>query len=281
MKSSFLAERDTTPTAPNFFYSLVKDTCDYNGISFPATNNSANGDLCAYIPGTNPVLLYACPAPDAVCWSFAKTCAGSNSTDPGPLQISCDNNSDTRWCCNAEYEECTQTAGQINVCWAKTFQNPNDGLAASAAASIASSAVSASQASALSSRISAISATSATTTVSARTTTSSRKATGTASPLKNGGVSKHRLSGGAIAGIIIGSIAAAIIFALLVLFFLQRRKRRNFVPAPRPGALESGGEQLEHNHYAAAQEKKLAPPQAPLSELPGDGITNELPGDQR
>jgi hypothetical protein len=50
---------------PTFFYSTVTDTCNYDGEDFPATNNTENGDLCAYIPdGNNAPLIWACPAPD-------------------------------------------------------------------------------------------------------------------------------------------------------------------------------------------------------------------------
>jgi hypothetical protein len=43
-------------TDPVFFYSLVNDTCNYDNEQFVANNNTANGDLCAYIPNTSPPL---------------------------------------------------------------------------------------------------------------------------------------------------------------------------------------------------------------------------------
>jgi hypothetical protein len=57
-----------------FFYSPLLDSCEWGASNtFPATNNTENGGLCAYIPSTNR--LYACPAPDPydvpACCKFA------------------------------------------------------------------------------------------------------------------------------------------------------------------------------------------------------------------
>ena len=50
-------------SAVHFFYSPLEDSCEWGpSNTFQATNNSANGGLCAYIGDTNR--LYACPAPD-------------------------------------------------------------------------------------------------------------------------------------------------------------------------------------------------------------------------
>jgi hypothetical protein len=286
MKSPFLLRRDPVPTDPVFFYSLKQDACDFDGISFPATNQTANGDLCAYIPNTNPLLLYACPAPDNVCWSFSKPCTGGNSTTPGDGQISCNNNTPSTWCCNNEYESCTRTTGQINVCWAKTFDNPNKGVDPAAAESIASSAISASQASALNSRLSAISATASTTSfTTSKSSPSGSKSTGTgkgnggnggnAGNAGKGSSSSNSLSGGAIAGIVIGVLAAAVLLGLLLLFCLRRRQR-NRTTQPPLGFSEAGGRPLEHDYYASG-DKKLEPASDPLAELPGDDAASEMP----
>src|ERR1700753_2148329 len=58
MRFPFLIQRATKPTDPLFFYNLQPNACSLNGESFPAPNNTVNGDLCAYIPNTNPLLLY-------------------------------------------------------------------------------------------------------------------------------------------------------------------------------------------------------------------------------
>jgi hypothetical protein len=276
MRFPFVAKR--SPTDPLFFYSLQNDSCDYDGETFPASNNTENGDLCAYIPGTNPTLLYACPAPDSVCWSFSRKCTGKNSTTPGTNQISCNNNGNTNWCCDSIYDSCTQSYGQINVCWGKNFVNPNKGVSPSAAASIASSAISISQASALNSRLSAISVTG-----TPSKTSSTAKGTGT-SGAKSGGPSgtghkSDSLSGGAIAGIVIGALAIAIILALFALLFLHRRKKARM--AAPPGVYEAGEHQSQHDYYAAAEPKKLEPPQAPLAELPAFEAPSELAGETR
>lgn len=120
----------------------------------------------------------------SVCWSCNKQCSCTNFA----------NDSSDTWCCNGEYEECTQTSGQINVCWAKTFKNPNASVPPSAAASIASSMIAASQTSALNSKLSVMSA-------SASTTKShSSSATATPTPGYNK-TATESTSGGTIADI--------------------------------------------------------------------------------
>src|ERR1700760_2247021 len=104
MMFPFLVNRAITPTEPVFYYSSKKDACDFNNQPFPAENQTVNGALCAYIPETNPILLYACPAPDNICWSPARKCTGATSTTPGSNQISCNNNTKSKWCCDALYE---------------------------------------------------------------------------------------------------------------------------------------------------------------------------------
>jgi hypothetical protein len=51
-------------TAPVFFYSTEDNTCAARGFTFNATNNTSNGDLCAYISAAPTRDLWACPAPD-------------------------------------------------------------------------------------------------------------------------------------------------------------------------------------------------------------------------
>jgi hypothetical protein len=54
-----------------FFYSPLLDSCEWGpSNTFAATNNTANGGVCAYIPAKNR--LYACPAPDPYVYSTSR-----------------------------------------------------------------------------------------------------------------------------------------------------------------------------------------------------------------
>lgn len=170
---------------------------------------------------------------------------GAKSTTPGPNQIACSNDTPDTWCCNGDYEECTQTSGQINVCWAKTFKNPNAGVPPAAASSIASSMVAASQTSALNSRLSAISATAST------SIPHSSSAPATATPGTHQSP-PELISGGAIAGIVIAGIVGIGLVVAAVLFWLRRRKAQKHQPipeAPNEEVFEAAAHPTAYGYY--------------------------------
>src|SRR3954454_23067624 len=59
------------------------------------------------------------------CWAWNQNCKGGLGT-PGADQILCGPSNSYQWCC-ADYEVCTETIGQINIC-ISAFENPNKGL---------------------------------------------------------------------------------------------------------------------------------------------------------
>lgn len=78
----------------------------------------------------------------SVCWGKASSCTGGSSSAPGPGQISCTNEG-AQWCCNQEYELCTQFPNQINICWTN-FANANANVSIPEANAVESSIVSSS-----------------------------------------------------------------------------------------------------------------------------------------
>ncbi|KKY15471.1 putative conserved hypothetical protein [Diplodia seriata] len=102
-----------------FFLSTTEDKCVYNGASIDASGLTTNGNLCAYVEGMNRV--WACSAPDRVCWSWDQACKGGDATTPDDSQNYCSSNG-AEWCCS-KADECTRTPGQINICWG-LWRNP-------------------------------------------------------------------------------------------------------------------------------------------------------------
>jgi hypothetical protein len=65
-----------------YFYSPLKDACAWGGANtFPATNLTANGGICAFVPSRNR--LFACSAPDTVC------CASTAQLTLALLTVDC------------------------------------------------------------------------------------------------------------------------------------------------------------------------------------------------
>lgn len=52
-----------------FFYTDTVDLCQYNGVAIEADNQTTHGGVCAYRNDVGSV--YACPAPDANCWTVS------------------------------------------------------------------------------------------------------------------------------------------------------------------------------------------------------------------
>ncbi|EON65709.1 hypothetical protein W97_04948 [Coniosporium apollinis CBS 100218] len=219
---------------PTFFISQTKDgdhvdTCRYGDVYMTAANNSMNGGLCAY--EADRQLIYACPAPDSICWALAPDCTGGNSVTPGTGQIRCGQPETAVWCCD-EAQDCTQAPRQINVCWGK-FENPNKGLSPEAANQLQSSSLAAIESAALSSRLTAMTAgISATTTLSTITTgggsaglTASAAATAGPSAQPSENTDSTRPSVGAIAGIAVGSVIAGVLIGIGLFYTWQRKKK--------------------------------------------------------
>ncbi|RDW73143.1 hypothetical protein BP6252_07050 [Coleophoma cylindrospora] len=215
----------------------------------PANGNSAHGGVCAYVSQTNRV--YACPAPDPGCWAWYQTCGKGDAASSS--QIYC-TGSGTSWCCTAD-ETCTPNVGQINIC-VSAFGSPNSGESLAIANSVelsalgvttitatsetatptpfssavydatgtttSSSSISSTPSSSSTSvgtSSSSLVSTSPSRTTSSQTSSASGAASASSTTIPvSSNRSKSGLSGGAIAGIVIGSVAGVTIIASL--FFL-------------------------------------------------------------
>jgi hypothetical protein len=296
-----LFARDTT--TPAFFYT-TEPTCVYEGVSL-AANQTSDGSLCAVLPNLTPPVVFGCPAPDPVCWTYAPDCTGKNSTTPGTDQFQCNNGGPDLWCCPTE-TLCTTTFNQINVCWGK-FANPNSGVPPQAAQSIASIAMAASSSSAVASRLSALSATlSNTVTSSTASSSSGSSSSGTTTATGAGGgptetnsasgSSSHGLSGGAIAGIVIGAIAVLALIVTVLLLLMSRRKKGVYAYRSKTYEADSNAAQTyeadskpaqpvqpAHTDYYRGEmtngyddNKAHVQNHVPFGELPGDTGSTEM-----
>ncbi|KAL8387001.1 hypothetical protein RB595_010233 [Gaeumannomyces hyphopodioides] len=252
------------------------------------TNNDCPGPLscppptkaCARDPTNGS--RYCCDGqPDAkskigrVCWKGPTDCKTDGST------VDCSNSKRT-WCCLSGLERCSQTPGQeAAICWS-TRHDPlfnvsyNDldrlhsslssrqtqatvlsfdvvSLISATATAPFATASSAPSTSATSSGASSSPATSSFGSGAAPTDASS-------SPAQGAQGSSSGVSGGAIAGIVIGAVAAIALVALAVFFLLKRRKNNGSaaaapaelgsgpLPGPVPGVHEKGP-----HHYPGGQ----------------------------
>lgn len=216
-----------------FFYTETRDTCDYNGTDVALIGPTTQGGVCAY--RADYARMYGCPAPEARCWTWAEYC---NEGAVG--QIVC-TRGDYSFCCNAlAGEKCTVAEGQINVCNSDFF-SPNSGVSVQQANKIYHAAVGSSKITAtsqttdptpfLTSTLTStnvpvsefmMSAWLAPPTAEASTIGSDTKVTESPAP--------GSLSGGAIAGIVMGVLAAVSIAAGL--YFIFARKKRPESPRP-------------------------------------------------
>jgi len=243
----------------NFFYSDQLDTCSYNDVTIPASNNTENGGLCAWVDATSRV--YACPATDPICWTWYQTCGsgGSASSD----QILCDNAGST-WCC-PNTETCTTDPNQINVC-ISSFDNPNANvqpgpaesvefqvldistvastvqtasLIATASQSFFSTITLSSSTSLSSPATSSSSPISSSTSIVSSTLTGGTPAAATSGASQTAVATKSRssLSGGAIAGMVIGALAFAALLAAGAYFLIRKRGARTQAQQHQRGEL--------------------------------------------
>ena len=123
------------------------------------------------------------------------------------------------WCCNQEWETCTRTQGQTNICWAN-FGNPNENFKDSEALAFDSTAYSTLISSTTSTNAIRVS----TSTVPNRATTVSISTATMASAAPSDSVhTTTSRSTGTVVGISIGSAISCLIAASLVALFVCRR----------------------------------------------------------
>jgi len=219
-------------------------------------------NACARDPNTGT--RYCCDY-NNVCWGLPTTCATDGST------LDCGSGTYT-WCCLDKTEICTGTKGQINICWSSA----HDTLTNISAPSLNQtySSLSAAKPSASSYTFDPVALIKATATSSTSTSTSSPSSSATStgstaissSPTTSPSPS---LSGGAIAGIVIGAIAGLALLAVGIYLVIRHNKRRN---APHQGALY----EADANTQPDAQ--KMARAQQAPQELPGGVPMSEMQG---
>lgn len=235
-----------------------------------APENTAHGSLCAY--DSDSKIIWACPAPDSMCWGDAEDCHGENSTTAASNQLGCPNGSPTTWCCDLQAENCTETAGQINICWVKGVVNPNAGVPPAAVLSIAASSLAAISSSAIASRLSALATVIFKPTSTSTTTTpnmASALATSTPLPLL---LDSGSLSGGAIAGVVIGAIAGFVLIALAAFFVYVYCRKTGKIGAGQPTKYQQQG------YYGPPIQRYEAPAahHQPLVEAGAEEVVHEM-----
>ncbi|KAE9969600.1 hypothetical protein EG328_005719 [Venturia inaequalis] len=237
---------------------------DYFGDYFFASNSSGyvcpgfasfkcepKAGACARDPNNGK--RYCCDYAE-VCWGRTSKCASDGST------IDCGDGSNS-WCCLNGTEICTQTAGQINICWASphdTLTNISSGSLVSLYSSLSSASPTASSytfdplkliaATATTSSITQSTGHSSSRTPSSSSTASSStsaSATATASPSSS-------ISRGAIAGVVIAILAALALLAGG--FFLFSRKGKQKKDVYEADAKEHPGKPGTPSQHYAPQE---------------------------
>lgn len=216
-----------------FFIDQVLDQCSRDNTDIACLNNTDRGGLCAYAPDAN--MLWCCPAPDPSCWGFGSSCTGGSSGAPGPGQISCSNEG-AQWCCNQEYERCTQTKNQINVC-ETNFASANANVTIAEANAVESSSTSSSSLSTTS--LSRISSTPST--ASSQATTSSSSPASSQSNSPDASRSSSHLASGAIAGIVVGVVVAVACLLGFLWIGIRRARRRDSNQAQAMPPMEGNG----------------------------------------
>ncbi|KAM0804447.1 hypothetical protein BDR22DRAFT_601933 [Usnea florida] len=258
-----------------FFIYPAIDLCSKGNIVTTCYNNTDRGGLCAYAPDVD--MVWCCPAPDNTCWGYARSCSGGSFATPGPGQIACSYN-EAEWCCNEEYETCSQIRDQINTCETK-FASANANVSIAEANAIESSSTS--SRSPTTTPLSSISSTSSTISDSKATTSSSSpvsspstsaNASGSSlsesSPSSSDHASTH-LSSGAIAGIVIAAVVAVSCLVGIAIM-LARREKGN----PKAHTIITEKDGAPANHRGSRNVELDARGQFP--ELPAQGLRQEM-----
>ncbi|KAG7001358.1 hypothetical protein G7Y79_00032g067110 [Physcia stellaris] len=242
---------------------------------------------------------YCCGAgsSEAVCWTGSTECASNNQ--PSSSQIGCGAGTDG-FCCLQKREECTQTTGQVNICWA-TAVNPFANVTIDQINATYSSLSSASpRATTLTVATEGLLAISTSASVSAATSTSltsssvpaaaaisptSPSLTPTSRPSTTSSPRSSSISGGAIAGIVIGVVGGLGLIAAGAFFFWKKAKKGSHSNAHNgsngyrqeiSGADATG---VAHEKYVA-QAVPRAELYHPPAEMAADAALVEVPGSE-
>ncbi|CAK7212980.1 hypothetical protein SCUCBS95973_001644 [Sporothrix curviconia] len=286
-----------------FFTSNVSDhTCPGFG-----SNVCKPPNACARDPNTGR--RYCCDVKD-VCWTLTETCANDGST------TDCGTGS-TTWCCIYSREECTATKNQVNVCWSThhdILNNITNKVLNDTYSSLSKAHPSATTWSFEPLALIAETAPPTSSATSSGDTSATSSAPSAAATATNGGHESsviRKTTGGAIAGIVIGSIAGVALIAGII-FFLWRRARNKqaaagsyqvpgsgpapggipdssgaaamsgaasglddkprYAGAPNFGANNDNSNNNNNNGYYANTPSPMPPSTAAVSELHGDNV---------
>ncbi|KAF2265341.1 hypothetical protein CC78DRAFT_579491 [Lojkania enalia] len=171
---------------------------------------------------------YCCGAAsvDAVCWSGSSDCGANN--EPLSNQIGCDSGQNA-FCCLEGREECTQRLNQINICWA-TAANPyvnitNQQMNATFS-SLSAAAPSASRYSFDPQELLASTTSISPSSSSTPATISTTSKINDPSTISNPDDHSSGLSGGSIAGIVVGVVGGLAIIGAGAFFFWRRGNKK-------------------------------------------------------
>ncbi|KAL5894875.1 hypothetical protein ACKVWC_000092 [Pyricularia oryzae] len=170
----------------------------------------------------------------SVCWTLATDCKQDGSTSR------CGGGGSSSWCCLAGTEKCTETKNQVNICWS-TGWDPLNNVTQEDMAKVYSSLSSAQpSATSLPFDVASIIRATATATVTAGRALDDpalATTTGPSGPLRptgppdgfgfrNGVTNQNELSGGAIAGIVVGVLAGVALIVAGALWFVRRERQK-------------------------------------------------------